>query len=96
MAANLLASAGLSPVLGIANGSDWANRRFPTKERDMYEDTDKFVDLNFEQNVRQAAYLLWEKDGRPFGSEKEYWFKALEAQLAARDKANRPPKPAND
>ncbi|MBL8591993.1 MAG: hypothetical protein ABS35_21580 [Kaistia sp. SCN 65-12] len=67
----------------------------------MYQDTDKFVDLNFEQEVRQAAYLLWEKDGRPFGSEKQYWFKALEAQLAARDKANvgAEPlalKPAND
>jgi len=66
----------------------------------MYEDTDKFVDLNFEQNVRQAAYLMWEKDGRPFGSEKEYWFKALEAQLALRDKpdgdAQAPPRPAND
>lgn len=52
----------------------------------MYHDTDKFVDLNFEQQVRQAAYLLWEKDGRPFGSEKEYWFRALEEQLAARDR----------
>jgi hypothetical protein len=68
----------------------------------MYEDTDKFVDLNFEQTVRQAAYLLWEKDGRPFGCEKEYWFKALEAQLAAREKASgnngesAPPDAAND
>ncbi|WP_055045623.1 DUF2934 domain-containing protein [Devosia sp. A16] len=67
----------------------------------MYQDTDKFVDLDFEQNVRQAAYLLWEQDGRPFGSEKEYWFRALEAQLAARDRTHGgaeapPPKPAND
>lgn len=66
----------------------------------MYQDTDKFVDLNFEQNVRQAAYLMWEKDGRPFGSEKEYWFKALEAQLALRDRPDgdvvSPPSPAND
>lgn len=54
----------------------------------MYQDTDKFVDLDFEQNVRQAAYLLWEKDGRPFGSEKQYWFRALEAQLAARGRAD--------
>lgn len=54
----------------------------------MYQDTDKFVDLDFEQNVRQAAYLLWEKDGRPFGSEKQYWFRALEAQLAARERAD--------
>ncbi len=65
----------------------------------MYQDTDKFVDLNFEQTVRQAAYLLWEKDGRPFGSEKEYWFRALGEQLAQRnagDDAEAPPTAAND
>ncbi|OEO30445.1 hypothetical protein VW23_021305 [Devosia insulae DS-56] len=68
----------------------------------MYQDTDKFVDLNFEQSVRQTAYLLWEKDGRPFGSEKQYWFRALEEQLAARETVSDqpngaiPPKAAND
>lgn len=50
----------------------------------MYEDTEKFVDLDFEQHVRQAAYHLWENDGRPDGKEKEYWFKALEQLLALR------------
>jgi hypothetical protein len=44
----------------------------------MYQDTEKFVDLNFEQDVRKAAYHLWEKDGRPEGREKDYWFMALE------------------
>lgn len=52
----------------------------------MYQDTEKFVDLDFEQNVRRAAYHLWENDGRPDGREKEYWFKALEQQLALREK----------
>ncbi|HEY0034422.1 MAG TPA: DUF2934 domain-containing protein [Devosia sp.] len=50
----------------------------------MYEDTEKFVDLDFEQRVRQAAYHLWEDDGRPFGKETEYWFRALEQLLAER------------
>ncbi|KKB80963.1 hypothetical protein VW35_01930 [Devosia soli] len=50
----------------------------------MYENTEKFVDLDFEQNVRKAAYHLWEDDGRPFGEETKYWFKALEQLLALR------------
>jgi len=48
----------------------------------MYHDTEVFVDLDFEQSVRQTAYHLWEHDGRPDGREKEYWFRALEQQLA--------------
>lgn len=64
----------------------------------MYQDTEKFIDLDFEQQVRQAAYHLWENDGRPFGREKEYWFVALEQELAARGSNDtfEPPKPAND
>jgi hypothetical protein len=50
----------------------------------MYEDTEKFVDMDFEQSVRKAAYHLWEDDGRPFGREKDYWFQALEKLLAER------------
>ena len=50
----------------------------------MYEDTEKFVDLDFEQRVRQIAYHLWEDDGRPDGRETEYWFKALQQLLAER------------
>ncbi|QQR38935.1 DUF2934 domain-containing protein [Devosia rhizoryzae] len=55
----------------------------------MYEDTEKFVDMDFEQNVRKAAYHLWEDDGRPFGKEKDYWFRAIEMLMAERadDKA---------
>lgn len=52
----------------------------------MYEDTEKFVDLDFEQQVRQAAYRLWDEDGRPFGKETDYWFRALE-QLSSRRSA---------
>jgi hypothetical protein len=54
----------------------------------MYENTEKFVDLDFEQQVRQAAYHLWENDGRPEGKETEYWFKALEQLLANRSQLN--------
>lgn len=50
----------------------------------MYENTEKFIDLDFEQSVRQAAYHLWEDDGRPEGREKEYWFRAMEQLLAKR------------
>jgi hypothetical protein len=50
----------------------------------MYENTEKFVDLNFEQKVRQTAYHLWENDGRPEGKETEYWFRAMEQLLADR------------
>ena len=50
----------------------------------MYEDTEKFVDMDFEQSVRKAAYHLWEEDGRPFGKEKDYWFLAIEKLMAER------------
>jgi hypothetical protein len=53
----------------------------------MYENTEKFVDMDFEHNVRKAAYHLWEDDGRPFGREKDYWFKALEKLLGEREQA---------
>ncbi|RYH07572.1 MAG: DUF2934 domain-containing protein [Alphaproteobacteria bacterium] len=64
----------------------------------MYQDTEKFVDLDFEQKVRQTAYLLWEKDGRPFGRETDYWFQAIEQEMAARgkDAPSAPPPAAND
>lgn len=55
----------------------------------MYQDTEKFVGLNFEQQVRQAAYRLWENDGRPEGREKDYWFIALEQMLAEREDGRR-------
>lgn len=45
----------------------------------------KFVDIDFEQKVRQAAYHLWEADGRPYGQEKDYWFTALQKLLDERE-----------
>lgn len=29
-----------------------------------------------EQKIKEAAYALWEKDGRPDGHDLEHWFKA--------------------
>jgi hypothetical protein len=60
------------------------------EERIMYEDTEKFVDIDFEQRVRQAAYHLWEDEGRPNGREKDYWFKALQKLLAEREPKDQP------
>ncbi|WP_413813501.1 DUF2934 domain-containing protein [Devosia sp. Root685] len=40
--------------------------------------------MDFEQKVRQAAYHLWENDGRPIGRETDYWFRALETLLRDR------------
>jgi hypothetical protein len=51
----------------------------------MYEDTERFVDIDFEQRVRQRAYDLWEQAGRQDGREKDYWFEALRLELEARD-----------
>ena len=51
----------------------------------MYEDTERFVDLDFEQHVRRRAYDLWERDGRQEGRETDYWFAALRLELATRD-----------
>jgi hypothetical protein len=51
----------------------------------VYEDTEKFVDIDFEQRVRRRAYDLWEKDGRQEGRETYYWFAALRLELATRD-----------
>lgn len=62
----------------------------------MYENTEKFVDMDFEQRVRQAAYHLWEQDGRPFGRETDYWFRALEQLLAERGAAAEMPGNAAD
>ena len=45
---------------------------------------DPFRDADFEQEVRDTAYFLWESDGRQPGREKEYWFQALEQRLRQR------------
>lgn len=51
----------------------------------MYQNTENFVDKDFEQYVRRTAYHLWENDGRPTGRETEYWFKAIRVLMAERD-----------
>jgi hypothetical protein len=53
----------------------------------MYEDTEKFVDIDFEQRVRRRAYDLWEEGGRQDGREQEHWFEALRLELEARDRS---------
>ncbi|WEK04374.1 MAG: DUF2934 domain-containing protein [Candidatus Devosia phytovorans] len=64
----------------------------------MYENTEKFVDMDFEQRVRQAAYHLWEDNGRPNGRETDYWFQALETLLRERGQApgDRSPEPGDE
>ena len=37
-----------------------------------------------EQAVRERAYLLWEKEGRPEGRAEEYWHRALDQHLRER------------
>ncbi len=39
-----------------------------------------------EDNIRVAAYYIWEQAGRPEGKEKECWIKACEQLFAANDK----------
>lgn len=60
----------------------------------MYENTEKFVDLDFEQRVRQTAYHLWEDDGQPFGEERKYWFLALTQLLNEKAEARAPEAPS--
>jgi hypothetical protein len=37
-----------------------------------------------EQAVRERAYLLWEKEGRPEGRAEEFWYRALDQHLRER------------
>lgn len=37
-----------------------------------------------EDNIRVAAYYIWEQAGRPEGAEKECWIKAVEQLFAAK------------
>jgi len=34
------------------------------------------MDRHIDEAVREQAYLLWEKEGRPQGRETEYWMRA--------------------
>jgi heme oxygenase len=47
----------------------------------MADADDPWIDRNFEAQVRQTAYFLWENDGRPHGREQQYWFAALDRCL---------------
>ncbi|WP_082930430.1 DUF2934 domain-containing protein [Pseudomonas silesiensis] len=33
-----------------------------------------------EQKIREAAYLLWEKQGKPQGQDLEHWFTAEQSE----------------
>ncbi len=48
-----------------------------------------WVDEEFEQRVREVAYELWERDGRPENAEKHFWFKALRRCLKEHDEDDR-------
>lgn len=51
----------------------------------------------FEQRVRERAYHLWLRDGRPEGREDEYWERAWELQSLAESKgAALKPNPMTD
>ena len=72
-------------MTGIWIALPWAPFTATAKGASMYENTEKFVDIDFEQKVRQVAYHLWEEDGRPFGRETDYWFAAMQKLLDERD-----------
>lgn len=35
-----------------------------------------------EEDIRIHSYLIWERDGKPDGRDKEYWFRAKEELIA--------------
>jgi hypothetical protein len=39
---------------------------------------------SLEQSIRERAYLLWEREGRPEGRADEYWHRALDEHLRER------------
>lgn len=51
----------------------------------MADADDPWIDKDFETQVRETAYFLWENDGRPHGREKQYWFTALDRCLRQRE-----------
>ena len=50
------------------------------------DDRDLMIETkpSLEQGVREHAYLLWERDGRPEGRAEEYWYRAHEHHLRER------------
>ena len=51
----------------------------------MADADNPWIDRDFETQVREMAYFLWENDGRPHGREKQYWFTALDRCLRQRE-----------
>jgi hypothetical protein len=48
---------------------------------DRFECPQSLDDPRFEEEVRVAAYLLWETEGRPEGREQLYWYRAMEQRI---------------
>ncbi len=42
-----------------------------------------------EENIRVAAYYIWEQAGRPEGQEKECWIKACEQLFACKNNSSK-------
>ncbi len=47
-------------------------------------DSSSETKAGLEQEIRERAYLLWEKDGCPEGRSEEYWARALDQHLRNR------------
>jgi hypothetical protein len=43
-----------------------------------------------DQAVREAAYFIWEREGRPRGRDQDHWWQAL-ARVSARPEPDREP-----
>ena len=37
---------------------------------------------DIEALIRERAYIIWEKNGRPFGRDKDHWFQAAKEVAA--------------
>ncbi len=48
---------------------------------------------NRDENIRQRAYELWERDGAQHGRDQDYWHEAVE-QIDAEERAEKSPKSA--
>jgi hypothetical protein len=55
----------------------------------MNQEDTRFGDPQFEQFVRETAYGLWERDGRPGGREQHYWYLALGKCIRRREEEER-------
>ena len=53
------------------------------------DNIERWGDPEFEARVRETAYFLWERSGRPAGTEQHFWFQALERCLQDRQDDDR-------